>query len=59
MVLPFLCISLASSMTSLEPCSSKPAVGSSNTKISGLIAKIPAIATRRLSPPESSNGDFL
>ena len=40
----------------LAPIGSNPAVGSSNTKISGSIAKIPARATLLFSPPESSIG---
>ena len=45
------------SIISLRPCGSKPAVGSSKTKTSGSIAKTPAIATRRIWPPERSNGE--
>ena len=45
-------------MISLVPIGSSPAVGSSRTRISGSLARIPAIATLRFSPPLNSNGDF-
>ena len=40
------------------PFGSKPAVGSSSTSTSGLMASTPAIATRRFCPPDKSNGDW-
>ena len=43
---------------SFVPFGSRPAVGSSSTKISGLVARTPAIATLRFSPPDKSKGDL-
>ncbi len=41
----------------LAPLGSRPAVGSSKTSTSGSIARTPAIATLRIWPPLSSNGE--
>ncbi len=40
------------------PAGSRPATGSSSISILGFIARTPASATLRFSPPDSSNGDW-
>ena len=56
MVIPVSCNRLNKLINSFRPAGSKPAVGSSNTRIFGSMARIPAMATRRICPPDSSNG---
>ena len=41
----------------MRPLGSNPAVGSSKTNTSGFMAITPAIATRRICPPDNSKGD--
>ena len=48
------CRSLMSPKISSRPFGSRPAHGSSSTSVCGSIASTPAIATRRICPPESS-----
>jgi len=44
---------------SSRPNGSNPLVGSSRTRILGLIDKIEAIATLLFSPPDRENGDLV
>ncbi|CIW18806.1 Protein of uncharacterised function (DUF1602) [Streptococcus pneumoniae] len=43
-------------INSFLPRGSRPAVGSSKTNIAGSMASMPAMATRLICPPDSSNG---
>ena len=56
MVMPAWWSSLKIAISSLRPAGSRPAVGSSKTRTVGSMARIPAMATLRICPPDSSKG---